>query len=78
MKIVDLSAEASPRSLLAFTMQGTNCLLAADCNALTSDGERVPEVENRTVSSLRVTEPKARLASWSVSSSSRQNVSQAT
>lgn len=75
---MDLSAEASPKSLLALTTQLTNFLLRADCRAACNVGGRLAGLEKRTVSSLRATVPRARLASCKVSSSSRQNVSQDT
>lgn len=78
MKIVDLSAEASPRSLFALTMQVTKCLFKADCKASIRFGGQISGRANLTVSSMRATVPKALLASCNVSSSSRQKVSQAT
>lgn len=63
IKIVDLSAEASPRSLLAFTMHEMNFLFMADLYATCKGGDFVPKAANCTVSSLRATVPRARLAS---------------
>lgn len=78
MKIVDRSAEVSPKSLFALTTQVTNCLLNADCKALKRGGGFIIGIVNRTVSSLSATVPSALFASCKVSSSSKQKVSHAT
>lgn len=78
MKIVDLSAEESPKSLLAFTTHVTSWRFKADCKAAGNAGSGPAGQANLTVSSLKVNEPSALFASCRVSSSSRQKVSHAT
>lgn len=78
MNIVERSAVESPKSLLALTMHVTSCLFCDDCKAFNKAGGLQAGRVNLTVSSLSATVPKALLASCRVSSSSKQNVSQAT
>lgn len=63
MKIVDLSADESPKSLFALTIHVVSCLFTADCKAFNSTGGFPSGIVNLTVSSLSATVPKALFAS---------------